>query len=141
MFENPQQDLPSPRLIRRFAVITYDSLLLFSVLFFAGLLAYPVTRGQPSIVYTIYLWGVGFLYFGWQWLHGGQTLGMRTWSIQLQPTDNYQLTWRHVSIRFSVAILSWSLFGLGFFWALIDEQHRTWHDLASKTRLILITTE
>ncbi|OQW90417.1 MAG: hypothetical protein BWK79_19975 [Beggiatoa sp. IS2] len=141
MYENPQQDLLSPRLLRRFAAIIYDSLLLFSVLFFAGLLAYPVTRGQSSIIYTIYVWGVSFLYFGWQWLHGGQTLGMRTWFVQLQPTDGYQLTWRHVFIRFLVAILSWLPLGLGFFWALVDEQQRTWHDRASKTRLILLTKE
>jgi uncharacterized RDD family membrane protein YckC len=138
MFENSQQDLPSPHLLRHFAVMIYDSLLLFSVLFFAGLLAYPVTQGQSSFVYTIYLWGVIFLYFGWQWLRGGQTLGMRTWHIQLQPINGNQLTWRQVFIRFSVAIVSWLVFGLGFFWVIIDERHRTWHDLASKTRLVLI---
>lgn len=138
MFE---PDLPSPRLLRRFAVIFYDSLLLFSVLFFAGLLVYPFIQGQSAVfklIYEIYLWGVGFLYFGWQWLHGGQTLGMRTWYIQLQTTNGHQLTWRHVLIRLCVAVLSWLLLGLGFFWAILDKQNRTWHDLASKTRLVLL---
>lgn len=129
----------TPRLVHRLAAIVYDSLLLFSVLFFAGLLAYPITRGHSSTLYTIYLWNVGFLYFAWQWLRGGQTLGMRTWHLQLQPTDGAHLTWRHVVIRFLVAIISWFAFGLGFLWAIVDKQHRTWHDFASNTQLIIVS--
>jgi len=127
-----------PRLLRRFAAIFYDSLLLISVLFFAGLLAYPVTRGHASPFYTIYLLGVSFLYFAWSWLHGGQTVGLLCWRLQLQTVNGELLTWRRVLIRFIVAMVSWLVFGIGFFWAIFDTQRRTWHDWVSGTRLVYV---
>ena len=35
-----------------------------------------------------------------------------------------------------MAIISWAGLGMGFFWAIVDKQHRTWHDLGSDTRLV-----
>jgi uncharacterized RDD family membrane protein YckC len=128
---------PSASLLRLFIVIFYDSLLLFSVLFLAAALAYPVTDGQVSLSYQIYLLTVGFLYFAWSWLRGGQTLGMKAWRIQLVSSDGKPLTWQQALLRFSMAIVSWLALGMGFFWALVDKQRRTWHDWASNTRMVL----
>jgi len=131
-------DYPTASLLRNFAAQFYDSFLLFSVLFLAGGIAYPITQGQVSLGYQLYLLLVWFLYFAWPWLHGGQTLGMLAWRIKLQATDGPVLTWRHVLIRFITAFFSWGIFGIGFFWALFHKQHRTWHDLTSHTRIVYL---
>ncbi len=134
-------------LLRCFMAIIYDSLLLFSALLLAAALAYlvtngqtayPIANGQISLVFRIYLLMVVFFYFAWPWLHGGQTLGMKAWRIQLQSIDNKPLSWQQVTRRFLVAIVSWLGLGMGFFWAIIDKQKRTWHDLGSGTRLVYL---
>lgn len=130
-------------LLRRFAAILYDSLLLFSVLFFATGLFLVVTpidsNTQP--IFRIYILMVSFLYFAWSWLRGGQTLGMMAWQIQLQPIDGKKMTVWLVVRRFVMAIFSWLVLGLGFFWAVWDKEGRTWHDWASETRLVCLRTE
>ncbi len=128
---------PSASLLRYFIVIFYDSLLLFSLLFFAAALVYPITDGHPYVIFQIYLLIICFLYFAWPWLHGGQTLGMKAWRIQLVSSNGKPLTWRQALLRFLMAIVSWLALGMGFFWAFVDKQGRTWHDRASDTRIIL----
>ncbi len=132
------ENYDSVGLLRCFMAIIYDSLLLFSALLFASALAYPITNGQITLAFRIYLLMVIFFYFVWPWLHGGQTLGMRAWRIQLQSIDNKPLSWQQVIRRFLVAIISWLGLGMGFFWAIIDKQQRTWHDLGSNTRLVYL---
>lgn len=124
--------------LRYFFLIVYDSLLLFGVLFFAGALAYPLTHAEISPLYQIYLLMVSFLYFAWSWLHGGQTLPMKAWRIQLQSTDGKAVTWQQAALRFLMAIISWLALGIGFLWAIVDKKHGTWHDWVSGTRLVLL---
>jgi uncharacterized RDD family membrane protein YckC len=38
--------------------------------------------------------------------------------------------------RYAVATVSLAAFGLGFLWSLFDRERRTWHDLASHTKLV-----
>jgi uncharacterized RDD family membrane protein YckC len=128
----------STGLLRLFMAIFYDSLLLFSVLFLAAALAYPITHGQVSLLFRIYLLTICFFYFAWPWLHGGQTLGMKAWRIQLQSNKNKPITKQQVLLRFSMAIVSWMALGMGFFWAIVDKQRRTWHDWVSDTYLVFI---
>lgn len=131
--------LPTVILLRCFAAMFYDSLLLFSVLFFAAVLAYPLTHGQVSLAFRIYLLIVWFLYFAWPWLHGGQTLGMKVWRIQVQSINGKPISWYQALLRFVMAIISIIVFGIGFFWILIDKQNRTWHDWISNTHIVLLT--
>jgi uncharacterized RDD family membrane protein YckC len=126
-------------ILRHLAALFYDSLLLFSVLFFAAGLFQWLTQGNsPLIIFRIYLLMVWFGYFAWPWLRSGQTLGMAAWRIQLQTTDGKPLSWQHVIRRWLMASVSCLVLGMGFFWAVVDKQHRTWHDLASHTRLVSI---
>ena len=136
----------NPSLLRRFAAILYDGFLLFAVLYFAGLLSYVLTHFlgmlyspemPSSSLYTLYLTAVAYVYYAAQWRYSGQTLGMKTWRIQLQTIDGQRLSWWQALVRFSVSIASWV--GLiGFLWALWDKEKRTWHDIASETRLVLL---
>lgn len=137
----PAEDSPAPAgLPRRFAAIVYDSLLLFAVLFFASLVViapFDIRYGDPLYpLYLLYVHGVGFLFFGWFWTHGGQTLGMKTWSIRIRPMNDGAVTWRQALIRYLAALLSWLLLGAGFLLSLFHPQRAALHDLLSGTRLI-----
>ena len=39
-------------------------------------------------------------------------------------------------LRFLVAIGSWLLCGLGFFWVLWDKEKRSWHDIYSESQVV-----
>ena len=86
----------------------------------------------------IYLILVCFLFFGWFWTHGGQTLGMRAWRLQLRRIDGQNLTWSTAIVRFLGALLSWIALGLGFVWVAIDPQNRAWHDRLSKSIVVVL---
>jgi len=134
----------SVSLLRRLAIIFYDFLLLTAVLLLATALVQAWLQEMTLfklLLFRVYLVLVCFTYFSWQWLRGGQTLPMRTWHVRLQHIDPQKsITLQQTIIRFSVAILSWAALGMGFLWSLFDKQQRTWHDRASKTRLVYDTT-
>ncbi|WP_069472500.1 RDD family protein [Candidatus Marithrix sp. Canyon 246] len=123
------ENFPKISLLRRLVAIFYDTLLLFSILFFAAGLVQPLTNGKVSILYQLYLFLVCFLYFAISWKRGGQTIGMKSWRIKLQSTTEDAVTWQQVTIRFFMAIISWFTV-IGFI--------LTWHDSVSNTQLVLL---
>lgn len=142
---------PSPTyagLFRRLFAIFYDSFLLIAILFIVTAIANAMNNGEaiepgnhlyPVYVITVFI--LSYLYFAWFWMHGGQSLGMKTWQIKLQGSDNGKIGWKTTAIRFVSAIFSWGFFGLGFLWALFDKKKRCWHDLTSHTVLIDLRTK
>jgi uncharacterized RDD family membrane protein YckC len=128
---------PPPGLLRRLGAMCYDAVLLTGLLFFATALLLPFRGGEAfrpnQLAYSAYLLGVCFLFHGWFWIHGGQTLGMRAWKIRLCVDDGSAMTWTRAAVRFAAALLSLGLFGLGYGWALWDRRKRCWHDLISGT--------
>lgn len=130
-------------LIRRMFAIFYDSFLLIAILFIVTGIANALNQGvaiEPSDtfypLYVMIVFGLSYLYFAWFWIHGGQSLGMKTWRIKLQSSDDRVISWKIASIRFFSALLSWGGFGLGFLWAFIDKKNRCWHDMLSHTELL-----
>jgi uncharacterized RDD family membrane protein YckC len=127
-------------LLRRFGAILYDFFLLITVLFLASFIAVIPTGITPAhpyfFLFQVYIFAVAFIFFAWFWTRGGQTLGMRTWKIKLVTIDGSACTWSSALLRYFTAILSWLALGLGFLWSLWDKQHRTWHDIVSKTKLV-----
>lgn len=134
-------DSPSPGLIRRLAAIFYDLCLLFAVCFVATALLLPFNAGEAfsgdQFFYSFYLLTVSFIFFGWFWTHGGQTLGMRSWKLAVLTETKQNISWKQALIRFICAILSWLPFGLGFWWVFFNSKKATWHDLASGSYLYL----
>ena len=128
-------------LMRRVACIFYDSLLLLSVLFLGTAIVLPLNDGDAippqNLLYIAYLLSLSFLYFGWFWTHGGQTLGMRAWKVRLQRRDKSKVRWRHVAIRFITALFSWAAAGIGFLWSIFDTERLAWHDRFSGTTLVV----
>lgn len=134
---------PQPTTLpRRLAAILYDGLLLFSAMLVCTFPLLPFTGGSAitphNPFYRLYLLGVCFVYFGWQWTRGGHTLGMRSWRIRVERESGDRISWGQAALRFSVAIVSWLPAGLGFLWSLFDKRRRCWHDLASRTRLVTL---
>ena len=127
-------------MFKRLASIFYDSLCLFSLFFLATLILIFFTKGDSiasnNIAYDLFLALITYLYFVWQWVNGGQTLGMRTWHITLKTQGLNPLSWGNATIRYCLSLFSFICFGLGFAWALFDDEKLTFHDRYSHTRLI-----
>lgn len=125
--------------------VVYDALLLLAVLFLAAAIALPFNGGRAyaagQYYFPLYLLGVAFTFYGWFWVHGGQTLGMRAWKIRVFSADGGAIGWRLAGIRFASALLSWSCLGLGFLWCIFDQRGWCWHDYLSRTHLVWIDRE
>lgn len=128
-------------LVRRLAAIFYDMILLTAILVLASLIVvvpFQLTYGHPLYpLYVVYVYAIGFVYFGWFWIHGGQTLGMRTWGVTIVASNpSTRIGWQMALKRYLLAMISWLTLGGGFLISLFDEQNRTLHDRYSGTRLI-----
>ncbi len=127
-------------LLRRLAAIVYDSFILIAVLFAATVPVVAIHGGavEDSWVFTVYLFAIAFAFFGGFWTHGGQTLGMKAWRIRVIRADGSAVRWRDAAWRFVVAAIGWLPLAAGYWWALIDDQRRGWHDRLSGTRLYVV---
>ncbi len=131
---------PPAGLFRRLAALLYDSLLLLAVFFIATAVLLPFTHGeaiQPgNPLMATYLLFLSFFFYGWFWTHGGQTLGMRAWKLQIRNLRDGPLTWLQVLLRYMTAIPSALLGGAGYLWMLLDRRKLTWHDRYSETAIV-----
>ena len=132
---------PKPAsLWRRLAALFYDSLLLLAVWFIATAILLPLKGGEAiepnNPLLTTYLLFISFFFYAWFWRHGGQTLGMRSWKLQLRNLREGPVSWLQCLLRFIVALPAGLLFGMGYVWMLIDKQKLTWHDRYSETRIV-----
>jgi uncharacterized RDD family membrane protein YckC len=131
-------------LARRLAAVFYDSLAVTGLLTVAAV-PYIVIAGERPwhwavrLVFQGYLLAAAFAFFGWFWVHGGQTIGMRAWRVRVVSGLGAPLTWQQAAIRFATALLSWAALGLGFLWCLVDREGLAWHDRLSGTKLVVIS--
>ena len=136
----PAAELRYPGVFRRLAALLYDAMLVLAVVLLATFPVVILTGGEAvaagNPLYKTYLFVIVFFYFAWHWVRGGQTLGMRAWRLRVTRDDGGPLTWWHALLRFLVGLVSLSLLGFGFFWALGDARRRTWHDRAAQTVVI-----
>ncbi|MFK8028250.1 MAG: RDD family protein [Gammaproteobacteria bacterium] len=126
-------------LIRRLVIMFYDSILLITLLFFASLpIAIPleITTQHPYYpLYIFYIHLVAFIFFGWCWTRGGQTLGSKTWKIKLVAEDGNNITWKQAFLRYIGSLLCWLSLGVGFLWCYTNKDRLAWNDIISRTRL------
>ena len=106
---------------------------------FAGIVA-KITGDTPSnraalvtaVGVTALLWAAYEYIF---WVYGGATVGMRVTRLELRTFDCAQVPrgkrrWRAIAMMISAMSL-----GIGFLWAVIDEDGLCWHDRISRTLL------
>jgi uncharacterized RDD family membrane protein YckC len=127
----------------RLLAAVYDLLPVLALWFATAALVLLVRGGAPVVADSFVAWIelglmllVGFGYFGLSWRRGGQTLGMRAWRLTLRDRSGGRPSWRQLVMRYLVAGVSLAAFGLGFLWALLDRERRTWHDIASRTAVV-----
>ncbi len=157
-----------PSIPKRLLAAFYDGFLLLATMFFATALTMPFTKGEiaadNNIYMSLYLLVVIYIFYGWFWTHGGQTLGMRVWKQQLVQFDGTAVTWRQSLIRLLTGLPAWllllvglllwivpdkinlaeSLQGIpnwafavtGFIWVVLENRSNTWRDKLSGTQVI-----
>ena len=122
------------------AALFYEALLLLAILWLAGLLfsliELELNLPHARFAYQLYLVLTAGTYFVWQWVHGGQTLPMKTWRLRLVARDGGPLTWRQALLRYTVAFAGLAALGLGFVWALFDRERLFLHDRLARTRIV-----
>ena len=138
---------PPASFIKRLCAMFYDALLALSFVLVFGFFSMVVVQSLLGIenveagsmlaklffVYVVFLF---FVFYGWFWTHGGQTLGMRAWKIKLIHNTGAPISWTQALFRFCYAFISWIPAGLGYLWMLIDKNKLAWHDKASRSRII-----
>ena len=162
-----QAIIKHPTVLKRLTAAVYDGFLILATVFIASALTLPLTGGEATaannIFMSLYLLAVIYIFYGWFWTHGGQTLGMRVWK---QKFDGSPVNWQQSFIRFITGLPAWGLFiiGLllwmlpdkielaewlthipkwlfaltGFIWVLLNNKSNNWRDNISGTQVILV---
>ncbi len=141
MTTNYYRDCPPASLIKQFAAMLYDSLLIFAVLFFATAIAMIFNQGEAidtNPLFNLYLLFILFTFYAFFWNMSGQTLGMRVWKIRIVSKLGGNPGWGVSYLRLVFALVSLICFGLGYFWRLFKPY--TWHDKLSQTSIIDVST-
>ncbi|WP_067520936.1 RDD family protein [Endozoicomonas ascidiicola] len=144
---------PAP-LWRRVASMLYDSFLILALFFLVGFInlfiqiqiygneqlrqmtAEGYNLGGPFFYSTLLVLTYGF--YGFFWTRNGQTLGMLAWRIKVVSEHNQLISPGQSLLRFIVAIPSLLLGGIGLAWAILDKDKRSWQDMASRSKVILL---
>ncbi|MGH8460617.1 MAG: RDD family protein [Stenotrophobium sp.] len=103
--------LPAP-LWRRLAAAFYDGLLLLAIWMSIAVIEEIVRDSLLKLprnfrALQLYMFFAGLAFFGWFWTHGGQTLGMRVWHLQVRRGDGAALRWPIAAVRYTVLLLAW----------------------------------
>ncbi len=94
------------------------------------------TSWREAPIYQYYMitpWILVLLYFAYNHVKSGQTVGMSAWKLRLVKTDGTKVTWLQATARAIVAI-----FGAGILSSVFNAQKRGWHDLLTGTRVVLM---
>jgi uncharacterized RDD family membrane protein YckC len=130
----------APSIKRRLICMVYESLLLFGIAFFAGLLFLGAIGTSPSgwlrHVFQVYLFLVIGIYFVGSWRHRGQTLAMKTWKLRLVGTGGVRITLRQAMMRYVYAWPCLALGGIGILYAPFDRERRFLHDRLAGTSIV-----
>lgn len=135
-------EYPKPGFLRLLGVMFYDTLLLASSLLVAAAVVVALNGGEAiganNPFFFVYLLGVAFIFYGWFWTHGGQTLGMRAWRVYLISGSRIGVNWQQAFLRFIVSIISWLPLGLGHWWLWGSPDKLSWQDMSSGSYLVYI---
>ena len=100
----------------------------------------PVTAGRLVAFVTVLvvlILAVTIAYFPWFWARGGQTPGMRPFSLYVvNDRDGGPITGSTALLRLLGFWVSGAVFSIGFIWILIDPRRRGWHDLIAGTLVV-----
>lgn len=127
-------------LTRRLLAMTYDALVLLAIWMLVGFIAVAFNDGEAneSPLFHSILLVVTFAFFAYFWTRAGMTLGMQAWRLRVQSVEGRPLTLLECLARFVTAIVSLAAFGLGYWWVLFDSEKRSWPDIVSRSRVVVL---
>ncbi|MGV6807142.1 MAG: RDD family protein [bacterium] len=142
-------DLPHAGFIRRTMALIYDFFLLLGITLAYGALITLIRKMlgsdtlEPTSLLTnvatlLGLWGCCSLFYIWCWRRSGQTLGMKTWRLELTSADAEKPTLRQCWIRCVTATFANGCCVAGLLWCLVDKNRNALQDYASNTRILLL---
>lgn len=130
-----------PGIPRRLAAMFYEILLLLGVLSVTFIVPHVVlgvlfqySNAPLQQVHFVLVLG---LYFCWFWLHGGQTLAMRTWKVRIEDATGAPLRPAQAVFRYLASWPSVLLLGIGIVWALFDKDRQFLHDRLAGSRIVM----
>ena len=134
---------------RRLAAFAYDALLVAALVtvYTAVIVSFSRSGGRPPAVLqeTVGAWAYVFragevavigAYSVLNWMHSGQTLGMRAWRLHVVDAGGRRLRLGRAVLRFVCAIAAWVPAGLGVLWLYLDTEGLALQDRLSGTRVV-----
>ena len=80
---------------------------------------------------------IGLVYFPYFWARGGQTLGMRPFSLRVvRDRDGGSISWGTAWLRLLGLWVAAVVFYIGYIWIFVDKRRRGWQDLIAGTVVI-----
>ncbi|MDR1349716.1 MAG: RDD family protein [Zoogloeaceae bacterium] len=133
--------MSTPSFLRCLAALAYESLLLLAVIAVGVLLPYILLGALAQVraeawSHRLHFFIVLGLYFISFWLHGGQTLAMRTWRLKLIDKNGGPLRPLQALLRYLAAWPGVFCLGIGLLWRFVDPDKQFLHDRIADTRLI-----
>ena len=98
-----------------------------------------VSTGPAIVATIIFIIAVliGLLYFPFFWARGGQTPGMRPFSLRVvRDSDGGSIGWGTAILRLIGLWVAGAVFYLGYIWIFIDKRRRGWQDLIAGTIVV-----
>jgi uncharacterized RDD family membrane protein YckC len=77
-----------------------------------------------------------FFYYIFFWMAAGQTPGKYLMGVKVVALNYRKLRFRHAFLRYIGYFISGLALGLGYFWILVDDERRGWHDRIANTCVI-----
>jgi uncharacterized RDD family membrane protein YckC len=132
---------------RRFAALIYDALLLAALLLVYTGIMVAVRGGAITGAAGGYWWyfyrggelAMVAAYYVVNWMHSGQTLGMRAWHLRAVADTGKPMRLLPALWRCACGFLAWAPAALGVLWLYVDPEHLALHDRLSGTRVVHLT--
>lgn len=127
-------------LTRRLGAMIYDLLIIVAIWMLLGFVAVAMNQGEAneSPLFHSVLFVATFAFFAFFWMRGGMTLGMQAWRLRVENHDGTPITLVQSLLRFLAAGVSFAACGLGYVWILFDRQQRSWSDIVSNSRVVVL---
>ena len=127
---------------KRVFSLIYDSLAVIGIILSLSLLLVLVNGGTTeenkfaSLIQFLIITFSGPCFYTYFWLsNNGQTLGMQAWKIQLISNNN-GLSVKDCLYRCFISVMSFLIFGIGYFLILFRKDNKSLSDLLTKTQII-----
>ena len=127
---------------KRVFSLIYDSLAVIGIMLSLSLLLVLINGGSTeenkfaSLIQFLIISFSGPCFYTYFWLsNNGQTLGMQAWKIQLISNNN-GLSVKDCLYRCFISVISFLIFGIGYFLILFRKDNKSLADLLTNTQII-----